>query len=448
MVLESENHMACSVRTILTTCCIVGVPVLMMTGCGSGKAAGAATKGPGRDMAIPVTIAKSVKRDVPIQADVIGSAEAISTVVLKPQISGQLLTANYREGDFVKAGQLLLTIDPRPLEAQLNQLTAQVGRDQAALSQAQANLARDRALEKNAKGQLDRAIDLQKEGIISREQYDQYVATAGSYAATIKADQAAVESAKSQIAASQAAVETLKVQLGYTKIYAPISGRSGSLNVKPGNVVSANNTEMGTIVQVEPIYVTFALPEVHLAALRKSGNQRLAVTAVPEEGGEPQQGQLAFFENTVDPATGTVKLKATFENKNHVLWPGQFVRVTLKLGEHPNAILVPSQAVQSGQDGTFVYVVKPDQKVDIKQVVASQRLGDESVIDKGLGEGETVVTEGALRLVPGSRVTVRERGAGGRGPGGGAAKGEGRPGAASEEQPGPMEGKRGGRKRK
>ncbi len=411
--------MVLSARKTLTTYGMALVSVLLMTGCGGEKAAVAA-KGPGRDMAIPVTAAKSVKRDVPVQADVIGTAEAISTVVLKPQISGQLMSAQFREGDFVKAGQLLLTIDPRPLEAQMNQLVAQVAKDQAALAQSQANLARDRAMENNAKGQLDRATNLQKEGIISREQFDQYVATAASYAATINADLASIENAKSQIAASQAAVETLKVQLGYTKIYAPISGRSGTLSVKPGNVVSANNSELGTIVQVEPIYVTFALPEVHLAALRKSGGQRLPVMAVPEEGGEPQQGQLTFFENTVDPTTGTVKLKATFANQNHALWPGQFVRVTLKLGEHPDAILVPSQAVQSGQDGTFVYVVKPDQKVEIKQVVASQRLGDESVIDKGLGEGETVVTEGALRLVPGSRVTLRERGAGGRGPGGGA----------------------------
>lgn len=404
-------------RTNRLGLCFLLVAFILLAGCGSEKTTAASTKGPGGrgDFAIPVTVARATQRDVPIQAEVIGSVEAASTVVLKPQISGQIMKAYFHEGDFVKQGQLLLDIDPRALDAQLNQLQAQILKDEAALGQAEANLARDRAQEENAKTQLSRAVELNKGGIISKEQYDQYTTTVASFAATIKADLAAIENAKAQITASKAAVENQKVQLSYTKLYAPISGRTGTLTIKPGNVVMANTTELATINQVEPVFVTFALPEVNLTALRIHAGEKLPVSAVPEEGGAPQVGALAFFENTVDPTTGTVRLKATFQNRDHVLWPGQFVRVTLKLGDRPRAVLIPSQAVQSGQDGTFVYIVKPDQKVDIRQVAAIQRLGDESVIERGVEPGDTVVTEGALRLVPGSRVQVRQPGEGGRG---------------------------------
>ncbi len=402
---------------------------MLLAGCNTQKAA-ASGKGGGRgSFAIPVTVAKATQRDVPIQAEVIGSVEASSSVMLKPQISGQIMQAHFTEGDFVKQGQLMLTIDPRALEAQLNQLQAAVLKDQAALGQAQAALTRDQAQQTNAKKQLERAAELSKAGVISKEQYEQYVTTEATFAATLTADEAAIENAKAQIAASRAAVENQKVQLGYTKIYAPIAGRTGTLTVKPGNVVQANVTELATINQIQPVYVSFALPEVHLRALREHAGQKLPVSAVPEEGGTPQSGALAFFENTVDPTTGTVRLKATFDNRNRVLWPGQFVRVTLKLGERPNAILIPSQAVQSGQDGTFVYVVRPDQRVDVRQVAAIQRIGDESVIERGIEPGETVVTEGTLRLVPGAR--VEERQGNGRGNGGGGDRrgtGTGRPG--------------------
>ena len=402
----------------------------LLPGCSGEKPAAADSKGGRRgDAAIPVTIAKSTQRDVPIQAEVIGAAEASASVTVKPQVSAQLLRAYFQEGDFVKAGQLLFDIDPRALEAQRNQLLAQVQRDEAGLAQAHAGLARDRAQEENAKVMSERSKKLAEQGIISKEQLDQATTVVATYAATTNADLAAIENSKAQIAASKAAVENLKVQLGYTKIYAPISGRTGSLLVKPGNIVTTNVTDLVTINQVQPIYVTFALPEVHLTALRQNSGKRLSVAAIPEEGGAPETGTLAFFENSVDPTSGTVKIKATFENRNRVLWPGQFVRVTLKLGEHPDAILVPTQAVQSGQDGTFVYIVSPEQKVALRPVTAGQRLGDESVILKGMEVGETVVTEGALRLIPGSKVTVRERAGGQRGAGNGG-PGAGAPTAA------------------
>ena len=393
-----------------------------LTGCNAERTAAAApTKGGRGDVATPVLVAKATQRDVPIQAEVIGAVEASSAVSLRPQISGQILEARFKEGDFVKAGQLLITIDPRAIEAQLNQLEAENLKDKAALLQAQAALTRDRAQQANAKGQLDRAALLWKEGVISKEQYDQYVATDASWAATINADLAAIENAKAQIVASRATIDNQKVQLSFTKILAPISGRTGTLTVKPGNIVTANTTELATINQLQPVYVSFSLPEAHLAALRGNSGKKLPVSVIPEEGGQPHIGTLAFYENSVDTSSGTIRLKATLENTDHALWPGQFVRVTLKLGEHNDAILVPSQAVQSGQEGTFVYIVQPDSKVEFRNVTVAQRMGDESVIEKGLAPGETVVTEGTLRLIPGSRVPVRERG---DTPGGG------RPGAA------------------
>jgi len=365
-----------------------------------------------------VLIATATTRDVPIQAEVIGNVEASSTVTLRPQISGQLVEAHFQEGQFVKKGQLLLTVDRRVLDAQLRQLESQIRKDEAGVSQALATLARDRAQEGNARAQLERASKLLKEGILSKEQYDQYATALATLQATVRADEAAVENSKAAIETSRAAIETQKVQVGFTNIYAPISGRTGTLLTKPGNIVMANQTDLATINQVQPVYVTFALPEANLTALRQHSGAQMQVTVSPDEGGTKETGTLAFFENTVDPTTGTIKLKATFPNANSRLWPGQFVRVTLRLGQRPNAVLVPNQAVQSGQDGTFVYIVKPDQRVEVRNVAAGQRLGEETVIEKGLEAGETVVTEGTLRLVPGSRVQVREPQRPG-GPGGG-----------------------------
>jgi len=421
-----DRSIVTGLRVSAAPCVAAALMALLLTGCNTTKTAQASAKGgPGGrgDAAIPVMVAKAVTRDVPVVAEVIGTVESSSTVMLRPQISGQLMEAHFQEGDFVKAGQLMLSLDRRPLEAQLKQLEAQILRDEASLGQAQANLARDRAQETNAKSQLDRAGQLWKQGIISKEQYDQYSTTVAQLDATIKADQAAIENSRAQIVASKAAVDTQKVQLNYTYIYAPISGRTGTLMVKPGNVVTANTTDLASINQVQPAYVTFSLPEGNLSSLRNSAGQKLPVTAAAEEGGAKQTGTLSFFENTVDTMTGTIKLKATFANTERTLWPGQFVRVSLKLSERSNATLIPNQAVQSGQDGTFVYIVNPQQKVDVRPVTIAQRVGEETVIDKGLQPGETVVTEGTLRLVPGSRVTVREPG---QGPGGGQRRSGGR----------------------
>jgi multidrug efflux system membrane fusion protein len=389
---------------------VLMVGMLAFTAC-TGKTSadtkGGATKGGGRDAAVPVTIATAVQKDVPVQAQVIGAVEAYSTVTLKAQVGGQLLEANFREGEFVKKGQLLFTIDPRSTEAAVKQTEANILRDMAGLSQSEANLNRDRAQDANAKKQRDRAVALFKDGIISKEQIDTFEATANSSEAVLRADMAAIENSKALIAASRASLDSQKVMLGFTKVYAPITGRTGAILVKPGNIVTANTTELATINQVEPVFVSFSLPENYLGQLRKNAGAKMPVNVVAEEGGDIETGALAFMDNAVDTSTGTIRLKASFTNSDHKLWPGQFVRVTLKLDERRGVVVVPSQAIQSGQEGPFVYVVK-DLKVDVRQVVAGQRMDQDTVVDEGLQPGEQVITEGTLRLFPGAKVQLRE----------------------------------------
>ena len=327
-----RSRLKCPLLVVL--CC----SVWLMAGCSNSKSVeatapgggasakgGAAGAGGGRggrgDAPVTVLAAKATTRNVPIVAEVIGNVEASSTVTLRPQISGQLVQSFFQEGDFVKKGQLLLTVDRRVLDAQLRQLESQINRDEAAAGQARANLARDRAQEANARAQLDRATKLLKEGILSKEQHDQYATALATLEATVKADEAAIQNSNATTETSRAAVETQRVQLGFTNIYAPISGRTGALMVKPGNIVTANTTELATINQVQPVFVTFGLPEANLGALRQHMGPKMQVTAVADEGGAKETGALAFFENAVDPTTGTIKLKATFPNTTRTLWP-------------------------------------------------------------------------------------------------------------------------------
>lgn len=358
---------------------------------------------------VPVVVAQVSQRDVPINVDVIGNVEAYSTITVKAQVGGELTKVSFHEGDFVKKNDLLFTIDARPFEAALSQAQANLARDTATLSQAQANLARDIANEKYAQDQAKRYRGLFDQGVVSREQADQMASSADALSQTVLADRAAIESAKAQIVASKAAVETASVQMSYTTIRSPIDGRTGSIAVKQGNVVAANTTDLMTITEVQPIYVTFSVPEAQLGDIKKyMGQGELPVHAAPQADATAQEsGMLTFVDNSVDPTTGTIKLKGTFQNPSNRLWPGEFVRVTLGLTTRPHATVVPNQAVQTGQDGQFVYVVKPDRTVEMRPVVTSTRIDQELVIDRGLEPGETVVTEGQLRLTPGSHVQVQ-----------------------------------------
>ena len=396
---------------------------LVMAGCGAKEAAsggpakdGKGKGGKGEGGPVPVLVATVVQKNVPINIDVIGNVEAYSTISVKAQIGGQLTEVGFHEGDFVKKDSHLFTIDPRPYEAALNQAKANLARDTAALSQAEANLAKDMANEKYARAEAGRYAQLVGEGIVSKEQADQIGSNADALAQAVVADRAAIESAKAQIVASKAAVENAQVQLSYTTIESPIDGRTGNLTVKQGNIVAPNTMELMTITELQPIYVTFSIPEAQLGDVKKyMALGKLPVYAAPQDDSTQQEtGVLTFIDNSVDATTGTIKLKGTFENKDNKLWPGVFVHVILRLTTRPNALVVPNQAVQNGQDGQFVYVVKEDRTVEMRPVVTGARVNQELVIDDGLKPGETIVTEGQLRLIPGSRVLVQD-GRGGRG---------------------------------
>jgi membrane fusion protein, multidrug efflux system len=397
------------------------------------KGKGGGGKGKGRSLdgggPVPVVTAKVTQKDVPIDLTVVGNVEAYSNISIIPQVGGQLTEVFFSEGDYVKKGAKLFTIDPRALTAQLAQSEANLARDNALLGQAQANLARDIASEANARTEAGRYARLFDDKIVSREQVDQFKTTADTLAQSVLADRAAIESSKAQAAADRAAIDSARVQLGFTSITSPIDGRTGNLMFKLGNVVGANQTALVMVTQVEPIYVTFAVPEATLSDVKRYMAQgKLPVTATTQDGqAQAERGVLTFVDNNVDMTTGTIKLKGTFPNKTHRLWPGQFVNVTLRLTTRPHALVVPNQAVQSGQDGTFIYVVKPDTSVVATKVVTGPRVDQDLVIESGVNEGDIVVTEGQLRLAPGSKVQARGgRGDGsGRGNGGGGGRGDG-----------------------
>jgi len=400
--------------------CLVCLLSLILPGCTNTAASGddpAAKKGGkkgkggrgGEGGPVPVVAARVLEKSVPIEVSAVGNVEAYSTINVVPQISGQLTQIYFREGDFVQKGEKLFTIDPSQLEAQVAQAEANLARDEALLSQSEANLAKDSAGEKYARDQAVRYAKLFAEGIVSKEQGDQLASTADSLAQGVRADKAAGDSMRAQMRADQAAIRNLKVQLAYTTISSPIDGRTGNLTVKPGNVVNANVSSLMSITQVQPIYATFSLPETHLSEVRRYMAQgKLTVEATPQDGSadKPAQGVLTFVDNNVDSTTGTIKLKGTFPNSGRQLWPGEYVNVVLRMAVRQNALVVPNQAVQTGQDGTYVYIVKDDRTVEMRPVTTGLRVDQDLVIDKGLEAGETVVTEGQLRLAPGSRVQI------------------------------------------
>jgi len=400
---------------------LIALAALFLYGCssagaGSGGAPGrGGRKGGAGD--VPVLVAVVERKNVPVEIQVIGNVEAYATIAVKAQVGGQLTNVYFHEGDSVGKGDQLFTIDPRPFDAAVNQAVANHARDEAALGQAKANLARDSAQARYAEAQAARYAELFQSGIISKDQNEQLRSTADAQRQAVAADEAAIKSAEAAMGSSQAAIETARIQLDYTSIRSPIDGRTGALSVKQGNVVTANTVDLTTINQVRPIYATFAVPEAQLPAIKRYMAQgTLPVRAQPQDNPDSMEtGVLTFVDNSVDMTTGSIKLKGTFPNADNRLWPGQFVRVTLRLTTQANAVVAPSQAVQNGQNGSFVYVVKADRTVESRPVITGARVDQDMVIDQGLQPGETVVTEGQLRLAQGSRVVVRNAGTDGRG---------------------------------
>ncbi|HKD80210.1 MAG TPA: efflux RND transporter periplasmic adaptor subunit [Candidatus Angelobacter sp.] len=352
--------------------------LLVMAGCSNKDAVQAANpQVPGA----PVKVATVASRTMPVALQAIGNVEAISTVTIKAQISGQLVGVHFKEGEFVKKGQLLFSIERPPFEA--------------ALRQAEGTLAKDQAQALNANLDAERYAGLGKQGVVSKQQVDAAAAASSAMAATVAAD--------------KAAVETAKINLEYTSIYSPIDGRTGAIGVKEGNLVKANDVPiLVTINQIEPIYVSFSIPEQQLADLKQYRNlQSLKVDAAPQGSTQHFQGRLTFVDNSVDVTTGTIKLKATFDNGARVLWPGQFVDVSLTLKSQPNALVIPTAALQTSQSGTFVYVVNQDLTAQPQAVKIGWNAGDETVIASGLQPGQRVVTDGQLRLTPGAKVEIK-----------------------------------------
>lgn len=342
---------------------------------------------------VPVTTTVAVLKTVPVQIKAIGNVEAFNTVSIKAQVNGAISRVHFREGDDVHKGALLFTIDPRPFEA--------------ALKQAEAALAKDRAQAKYAREQVGRYAALLKDGIVTQDQHDQLAANADAYEAAIAADRAAVDNAR--------------IQLGYCYIRSPIDGRTGNLAVKVGNLVKANDVPiLVTINQITPIFVTFTVPEKELGEIKKYlAEGKLAVEAViPNDPKGPESGTISFLDNNVDMTTGTIKLKGTFANAGRRLWPGQFINVVMTLTTRPDSVVVPTRAVQTGQQGEFIFVVKKDNTVESRPITVALALGEECVIGMGVNPGEKVVTDGQLRLIPGAKVEMKlGQGIGDRGAG-------------------------------
>jgi multidrug efflux system membrane fusion protein len=330
---------------------------------------------------VPVMADTVMQKAVPVEIRSIGNVQAYSTVTIKAMVAGEVSQVHFVEGQEVWRGAPLFTIDPRPLEA--------------ALKQAEANLERDKALAENAKVDAKRYETLMAKQAIARQQYDQVRTNATALEATVRVDQAAVDNAK--------------VQLGYCFIRSPIDGKTGTLFVKRGNIVKANDTELLTINQIIPISVAFSVPEQSLTEIKKYMARGMLKVEVlpPNDTRGAERGVLTFIDNAIDKATGTILLKGTFANKGRRLWPGQFVDVVLRLTTQPDAIIVPSQAVQTGQQGQFVFVIKDDFTVEARPVIVNRTFNNESIIDKGLKAGEKVVTDGQLQLVPGAKVEIK-----------------------------------------
>jgi multidrug efflux system membrane fusion protein len=335
-----------------------------------------------RDERVPVTVAVAEQRDIPVQVRVIGSVQPISSVAVRALVAGQLQRVWFREGDDVRKGQLLFTIDQRPY--------------QATLAQAEANLARDQAQAKNADAEATRYAGLVKKDYVTREEYDKFVSGA--------------EAARAVVAADRAAAENARLQLAYCEIRSPLDGRTGSLQVQAGNLVKANDTTpLVTINQITPVYVTFSVPESQLGEVRARGLGNVPVSASPQKGGAVQNGKLTFVDNSVDAQTGTITLKATFTNEGRVLWPGEFVNVAMTLSDRHNATVVPLQAVQNGQKGQYVYVVTAGDGIQMRPVTIVQQVDNQAVIGNGgVNPGDTVVTDGQIRLTPKSKVDVKK----------------------------------------
>ncbi len=347
----------------------------------------------------PVMVAPVEQRDVPVTINVAGRTEAFASVTLRARVDGLITNVHYKPGQKVKKGQVMITLDDRAMRAQVDQVAA--------------NLARDRAQLDKAKADMQRQTDLMNKGFISQATLDGFKATVDTLEATVKAD--------------LAALDLSRVNLTYATITAPMDGIAGATLAFPGGNVKSSDTPLVVVNQTNPLYVTFSLPESQLKEIsRERASAKLPVQArAPGAGGKVATGELAFLDNTVDTATGTILLKARLDNADEQFTPGQFVEVSLTVREIAGALLIPTEALQAGPNGNFVYVAKPDQTVELRMVQTMPATRTTLIVEKGLKPGDRVVTDGQLRLTPGARYEVRTPGGPSGGPGGAPGKGGG-----------------------
>ncbi len=370
------------VRKFLLFLSLVSVMLLGACTGGDAPANGSTSSGevarPTASSAVPVVVGQAERTTVPIELTAIGTGQAYQTVSVESQVDGIVKEVHYHQGQFVRKGDLLVTLDKDPFLA--------------AVAQAEAALARDKAQAQLSQSDLERSQSLYKEGIVSPQQFDQSRATSAASEATVRSD--------------EAAIQTANIQLSYCSIYAPISGVTGAQLVSPGATVKAHDVPTLVVInQLEPMYVNFSVPQQYLETIKESmARSRLRVQATPPGSTTPETGVLTFVNNTVDTTTGTIQLMATFSNARHRIWPGQYSNVLLNLGQQQNVLVVPSQSVQMGQQGDYVFVVKPDKTVDVRQVKVGQTVNNQTEIVQGLNPGEMVVTDGQVRLVPGTKV--------------------------------------------
>ncbi|HEV2114903.1 MAG TPA: efflux RND transporter periplasmic adaptor subunit [Terriglobales bacterium] len=329
--------------------------------------------------AAPVTVAVAEQAAVPVEMSAIGNAQAYRTVQVKSMVDGQIQRVLFKQGDDVRAGQLLFQLDKRPFQAALDQAAGKLAQDEATAANSRAQAARDDAL--------------LKAGVLAAQDAQAQEAQAAAYTAAVQAD--------------KAAVETARVNLGYTDIRAPIGGRAGAILVNLGNLVKANDTNpLTTLNQITPIYVAFNIPEAQLSEVRAKGRAALQVQAFVPNVPQPELGTLSFIDNAVDQTTGTIKLMGTFRNEDRKLWPGQFFNVRLVLGVDPHAIVVPASAVQNGESGKYIYVVQPDGTALMQPVTSTRTYRQLAVVDKGINPGQRVIVDGQYRVIPNSKVEV------------------------------------------
>ena len=408
-------------RNVLAALC--AACLLLPAACKPGGApAGGPPPGGGPKGPAPVKIGEVTQQSMPVQLAAVGTVEPIETVQIKAQVSGQVMEVRFTEGDLVQKDQVLFVIDPRPYEVALKQAEANLSKAQAQLEQARAMTARDKAQAERARATFGRDKGLADKGMLAKEEFDRSQADFQATEAAVAADEANAVAATEAIAAAKGTIDQAKLQLEYCTITAPLTGRTGEVTAKAGNLVRMGDAApMVTVNQITPIRVSFSIPERQLSVLKRHmAEGPIGVDAVIEGDAEPARGTLSFVDNAVDATTGTIDIKAVFDNADSRLWPGQFVRVMVNMAVRADAVVAPTRAVQMGQKGPYVYVVTADMKAEMRPVKTGDALRDMTVILEGLKPGEKVATDGQFMLAPGVEVKEASEAPAAGAPGGGA----------------------------